>query len=267
MASGVKIDVRGVTKRFFVSGRTVVALENTRLAVAEGEFVCLVGPSGCGKTTLLRLIAGLERESSGTVEVRRSDPKRPAVAVIFQEQSAFPWLSVRDNVGYGLRMRGVPATERVARAEIEARKVGLAGFLEAYPYQLSGGMRQRVAIARAFATDPEVLLMDEPFAALDEQTKILMQEELLRRWGESRKTVVFITHSIDEAVVMGDRVVVMTARPGRPKAEFRIDLPRPREVYKVKATPRFGELAFAIWQELRDEVLRAKAAEDQETAA
>ncbi len=262
MGAKAKIEVAGLSKRFRVDDRIVVALEDTRLAVEEGEFVCLVGPSGCGKTTLLRLVAGLESVSSGTVEVRRSDPRKPAVAVIFQEQSAFPWLSVRDNIAYGLRMQGVPSAQRRARAEAEARKVGLSGFLGAYPYQLSGGMRQRVAIARAFATDPEVLLMDEPFAALDEQTKILMQEELLRLWGESRKTVLFITHSIDEAVILGDRVVVMTARPGRPKAEFRIDLPRPREVYRMKATARFGELAYAVWQELRDEVLRAKSAED-----
>jgi len=224
--------------------------------------VCLVGPSGCGKTTLLRLVAGLESASTGTVDVYRADPRRPRVGVIFQEQSAFPWLSVRENVAYGMRTQDVPRAERRARAEAMARKVGLGGFLDAHPYQLSGGMRQRVAIARAFAADPEILLMDEPFAALDEQTKILMQEELLRLWAESRKTVLFITHSIDEAVLMGDRVVVMTARPGRSKAEFRIDLPRPREVYRMKATPRFGELAYAVWQELRDEVLRAKTTED-----
>ena len=256
-----RIAVRDATKIFALNGRAVAALDGMQLEVADGEFVCLVGPSGCGKSTLLRIVAGLEAISSGSVEVRRTDLSRPLTAVIFQEQSAFPWLRVRDNVAYGLRMQGRPRAEARRRAEAEAREVGLEAFLDAYPFQLSGGMRQRVAIARAFAIDSEILLMDEPFAALDEQTKILLQEELLRRWSASGKTVLFITHSIDEAVILGDRVVVMTARPGRAKAEFRIDLPRPREVYRMKADPRFGELALAVWRELRDEVLRAKEAE------
>lgn len=265
---GPRIVIRDVAKHFVLDGRRVVtALAGLHLDVAEGEFVCLVGPSGCGKSTLLRIVAGLESASRGTIAVRRARTDRPPTAVIFQEQSAFPWLRVRDNIAYGLRMQGVPAAEARARAEAEARKVGLGGFLDAHPYQLSGGMRQRIAIARAFALDPEVLLMDEPFAALDEQTKILLQEELLRRWSESRRTVLFITHSIDEAVILGDRVVVMSARPGRVKAQFTIDLPRPREVYQMKAEPRFGELAFAVWRELRDEVLRAQAAEERQSAA
>jgi len=223
--------------------------------------VCIVGPSGCGKTTLLRIVAGLEQLSYGEVHVARdgSDTARPSNSMIFQEQSLFPWMTVRDNVSYGLRMRHVPKRTWSSTVDEYLSKVGLTQFAGAYPHQLSGGMKQRASIARAFANDPEVLLMDEPFAALDEQNKILLQEELLRIWDETRKTVLFITHSIDEALVLSDRVLVMTAHPGRIKADLAIDFPRPREVYRLKASPEFGQAAFRVWELLREEVMRAKA--------
>jgi NitT/TauT family transport system ATP-binding protein len=253
-----KIIVERLTKTFLLAGGTVEALRAVDLEVREGEFCCLVGPSGCGKTTLLRLIAGLERPTSGEVHIRSPDRDgRPLNAMVFQEQSVFPWMTVEDNVAYGLRM-GRAARDRVRReVDRHLRMVGLAGFGGAYPHQLSGGMKQRVSLARALAVDPEVLLMDEPFAALDEQTKILLQDQLMRIWDETRKTVVFITHSIDEAIALGDRVVVMTARPGRVKLSIEVDLPRPRTVYELKSSPAFADLVSRVWSALKDEVLDA----------
>ncbi len=256
-----RIAVRHLRMRFDFRGGEVVALDDVNLAVAEGEFCCIVGPSGCGKTTLLRILAGLQRESAGEADLRVTDPSKPLTAMVFQEQSIFPWLTVEQNVGYGLRLRGVHPSVRREIVWHFLKKVGLEGFARAFPYQLSGGMKQRVSVARAFATDPQVLLMDEPFASVDEQTKALLQEELLRIWGETRKTVVYITHSIDEAIVLGDRVVVMTARPGRVKAEVRVDLPRPRSVYELKSSPTFGDLVARVWQPLRQEVLASFEAE------
>jgi NitT/TauT family transport system ATP-binding protein len=236
-------------------------LDNVSLTIPRGQFVCIVGPSGCGKTTLLRIVAGLEQLSYGAVRVARDSTSQPINSMIFQEQSLFPWMTVRDNVAYGLRMRRVPKHVWSAIVDGYLSKVGLSQFAGAFPHQLSGGMKQRVSIARAFANDPEILLMDEPFAALDEQNKILLQEELLRIWDETRKTVLFITHSIDEALVLGDRVLVMTAQPGRVKADLAIDFPRPREVYRLKATPEFGQIAYSVWELLKEEVMRAKALE------
>jgi NitT/TauT family transport system ATP-binding protein len=236
-------------------------LDNVSLTIPRGQFVCIVGPSGCGKTTLLRIVAGLEQLSYGAVRVARDSTSQPINSMIFQEQSLFPWMTVRDNVAYGLRMRRVPKQTWSPIVDGYLSKVGLSRFAGAFPHQLSGGMKQRVSIARAFANDPEILLMDEPFAALDEQNKILLQEELLRIWDETRKTVLFITHSIDEALVLGDRVLVMTAQPGRVKADLAIDFPRPREVYRLKATPEFGQIAYSVWELLKEEVMRAKALE------
>jgi NitT/TauT family transport system ATP-binding protein len=253
-----KIEIANLTKAFAARGRRVLAIDDVTVNVPRGQFVCLVGPSGCGKTTLLRIVAGLEQLSYGNLQVARDDPSSPINSMIFQEQSLFPWMTVRDNVSYGLRMRGV--SKQTYRPVVDGylAKVGLVDFADVYPYQLSGGMKQRVSIARAFANNPEILLMDEPFAALDEQNKILLQEELLRIWDETRKTVLFITHSIDEALVLGDRVIVMTAHPGRIKADIAVDFPRPREVYKLKTTPQFGELSYRVWDLLKEEVMRAK---------
>lgn len=255
MTEGARVAVRHLGMRFALQGRPLVALEDVNLQVREGEFCCIVGPSGCGKSTLLRILAGLERQSSGEVHIEVRDPAKPLTAMVFQEQSIFPWMTVEQNVGYGLRMRGVHASVRKRVVGHYLDKVGLAHFAGAYPHQLSGGMKQRASVARAFATDPEILLMDEPFASVDEQTRALLQEELLRVWEGERKTVVYITHSIDEALVLGDRVVVMSARPGRVKAEIDVALPRPRSVYELKSTAQFAELVARVWEPLRREVL------------
>ncbi len=256
-----KIRITGLTKLFRTGHTSVTALAEVNLNIPEGQFLCVVGPSGCGKTTMLRIVAGLEEATTGQVLVSQRDKSKPINSMIFQEHSIFPWMTVRDNVGYGLRMRGVRGHEARERADEYVRKVGLAKFASAFPHQLSGGMKQRVSIARAFANDPEILLMDEPFAALDEQTKILLQEELLRIWEGTRTTVVYVTHSIDESIVMGDRILIFTAHPGHVKTEVLIDFPRPRGVYELKANPRFGEVAFHIWEQLKDEVLKAKEQE------
>jgi len=226
-----KITLRHLTKVFDSDSGDVLAVEDVNLEIPEGQFWCIVGPSGCGKTTVLRILAGLEEQSSGECRIRRNSQERPANSMVFQEQSAFPWMTVRNNIAFGLVMRRVDARRRNEVVDYYLRKVGLSKFAAAYPHQLSGGMKQRVSLARAFANDPEVLLMDEPFAALDEQNKLLMQEELLRIWEDQRRTVVFITHSIDEAVVLGDMLVVMTAHPGRIKAMIPVPFPRPRRVF------------------------------------
>jgi NitT/TauT family transport system ATP-binding protein len=262
-----KIVVRNLYKTFTVRSTIVRALVDMNVRIADGEFFAIVGPSGCGKTTLLRIMAGLEKQSSGTFTMRHDDKSKPINSMVFQEQSVFPWMTVRDNVGYGLKMRGVPRKQRDEIVGYYIDKVGLTKFTKAYPFQLSGGMKQRVSLARAFANDPEILLMDEPFGALDEQTKLLLQEELLRIWQETRKTVCFITHSIDEAIVLADRIMVMTAHPGQAKAYVQVPFERPRAVYEIRATPQYGQLMYSIWELLRDEVLRAKREEGTEGGA
>ena len=261
-AAGVKIRLRQVQKQFVVSGRVIEAVQPTSLDIPDGQFVCLVGPSGCGKTTLLRIVAGLETLTSGSIDVHRSGKDRPINSMIFQQESLFPWKSVWENVEFAMRVRGVEAVERKRRTEEWLSKVGLLRFAKAYPYQLSGGMKQRVSIARAFANDPEILLMDEPFAALDQQTKLILQEELIRLWADTGKTVLFVTHNIDEAVVLGDRVVVMSAHPGHVKAEVAVDLPRPRDPMEIRTDLRYVELTQEIWHLLRGEVLLARAQEE-----
>jgi NitT/TauT family transport system ATP-binding protein len=233
----------------------VRALERVDLVVPEGEFLCIVGPSGCGKTTLLRIAAGLEAPSAGSISFTIDPAGRPLRNVVFQEQGIFPWMTVLDNAAFGLKARGVGRAEREARARAFLEMLGLAPFERSYPRALSGGMRQRVNLARAFANDPAVLLMDEPLASLDEQTKLLVQADLLRLWERSGKTVVYITHSIDEAIALGDRVVVMTKRPGSIKEIVPIDLPRPRDVLALQANPAFFAVRSRIWTALRDEVV------------
>jgi NitT/TauT family transport system ATP-binding protein len=260
MAQSPQITVDGLRKVFQLASGPMTAVDGVSFEVREGEFFCLVGPSGCGKTTVLRILAGLETKSSGTVSVRYREGEKPRCAMVFQEQSVFPWMTVEDNIAFGLRAQPLaPAARRdIVRYYID--RVGLASFAGAYPHQLSGGMKQRVSIARAFATDPEVLLMDEPFAALDEQTKLVLQEELLRIWDETRKTVVYITHGIEEAVSLGDRIAVMTARPGRVKAILPVHFQRPRNLSELRRDARFGEQVYEIWGLLRNEVQRAPAA-------
>lgn len=260
-AADVKVALRGVTKRFGAAGRTVTALEDLTLDIPRGQFFMIVGPSGCGKTTLLRILANLERPTGGEVDVRRAAEDRPENSMVFQGDSIFPWMTVWANTSYGLRMRGVPASEVRDIVDHYLDKTGLSAFRDAYPHELSGGMRQRVSIARAFANDPDVLLMDEPFSALDEQNRTLLQGELLRIWDETRKTVVFITHSVDEAVTLGDRIMVMTARPGRAKSFVDVPFERPRDVLELRHRPEYGEIVYDIWQHLRDEVDRSQKAQ------
>ncbi|HEY0218321.1 MAG TPA: ABC transporter ATP-binding protein [Afipia sp.] len=252
-----QISLSNVKKYFGTTG--FVALDGITIDIPQGQFFVIVGPSGCGKTTLLRILAGLNEQSEGTVDVRQADPSRPTNSMIFQGDSLFPWMTVYDNAAYGLRMRKIPEREAADIVRVWLERTGLWRFRDRYPSQLSGGMKQRVSIVRAFANDPEILLMDEPFSALDEQNKLLLHEELLRIWEATKKTVVFITHSVDEAVTLGDRIMVMTANPGRMKALIDVPFERPRNVLELRQKPAYGELVVDIWEQLRDEVNRARA--------
>ena len=236
------------------------ALEPISLEVAENDFVTILGPSGCGKSTLLRLVAGLDRPTTGRIlldgtPVAGAGPDR---GMVFQSYTLFPWLTVADNVAFGLREKGVPAARRAAVVSEWIERVGLVGFEHHYPKQLSGGMQQRTAIARALANDPAILLLDEPFGALDNQTRALMQELLLGIWERERKTVLFVTHDIEEAIFLASRVVVMTARPGRIKAEVLIELPHPRH-YTIKTSAEFSALKARLTEEIRAEAVLAAA--------
>lgn len=256
-----KIVLKGLTKQFTVKENIITAVKEVDLTIKEGEFVCIVGPSGCGKTTLLRILAGLETATDGDMAIIHSDKSKPLNSMVFQGESVFPWMSVRTNIGFGLACRGVDKKTIAQVTDHYIRMIGLQKFGDAYPYQLSGGMKQRVSVARAFANDPEILLMDEPFAALDEQNKIMLQEELLKIWEGSKKTVVFITHSIDEALILSDRVIIMTSHPGTFKASMEVDLPRPRLIHELRNDMRFNELFTYLWGILKEEVRKAKASE------
>lgn len=255
MADGAKIVVDHASK-LFLEG-TVVAFRNVELNIRSNEVLCIVGPSGCGKTTLLRCIGGLLPPSSGQVLIDGqivSSP-RPGVAIVFQHFGLLPWKTVVDNVAFGLKIAGVSRPQLADRVERYIHLVGLAGFEQHYPYQLSGGMQQRVGLARALAIDPEILLMDEPFASVDAQTREVLQEELLRIQERERKTMVFITHSIDEALVLGDRVAVMSTRPGRVKEVLPVKFARPRDPAALRSEPRYAEMRNHIWEELRPSVV------------
>ena len=256
----MKVVVDDVSVAFDSRGHTVVALDRISLGVAAGEFLCVVGPSGSGKSTLLRVVAGLLRQTSGDVRIEAERPGAPLTAMVFQEHALLPWRTVLANVVFGLENRGVARAERQARARDMLALVGLSRFARHYPHQLSGGMKQRVGIARALANDPEVLLMDEPFAALDAQTRTIMQEELLRIWASLGTTVIYVTHSLEEALLLGDRVVLMTARPGRVSQVFPVELGRPRGL-QIRSSPAYGVLLEKIWSELRDEVLKSMDAD------
>jgi len=257
-ASAPKIAIRHLTRQFHTRHQLVTAVDDISLEIATGTFFMIVGPSGCGKTTLLRILAGLDTPTSGEVTITRSHPDKPGNSMVFQGDSIFPWMTVYDNAAYGLRLRRRPPAEIRDVVGHFLDRTGLTRFARAYPHQLSGGMKQRVSIARAFANDPEILLMDEPFSALDEQNRTLLHEELLRIWDETKKTVIFITHSVDEAVSLGDRILLMTAQPGRAKALIDVPFERPRQVLALRADPRYGELVFAIWSQLRGEVERER---------
>jgi NitT/TauT family transport system ATP-binding protein len=233
----------------------VRALQNFDIDIAEGEFLSIVGPSGCGKSTFLNVLLGLIRPDSGDIQMQGRPIAGPGTdrAMVFQEFGLLPWRTVQANVELGLELKGMASGVRRTVSEPLIEMIGLAGFEGHFPHELSGGMKQRVGLARALATDPNVLLMDEPFAALDAQTRDLMQAELLRIWSKARKTVLFVTHQIEEAIYLSDRVMVMTKRPGRAKKIFPIDLPRPRD-YEMRVTPKFNELKLEIWNELKDEI-------------
>jgi ABC-type nitrate/sulfonate/bicarbonate transport system ATPase subunit len=250
------LSVRGVERRF----DKTLALQATDLDVAENDFITILGPSGCGKSTLLRIVAGLDRQTAGEVLLDGKVIHGPGAdrGMVFQSYTLFPWLTVRENVCFGLVERGLPRTQQLEITDAFLAKVGLRGFEHHYPKQLSGGMQQRVAIARALANGPRMLLMDEPFGALDHQTRELMQELLLGIWEQERKTVLFVTHDIDEAVFMGSRVVVMSARPGRIKLDRTVPLAHPRH-YSIKTSPAFAELKAELTEQVRVEVRAAAA--------
>jgi NitT/TauT family transport system ATP-binding protein len=249
-----KIRIRNLHKHF----GSFTAIEGVSIDIAEGTFFVIVGPSGCGKTTLLRILGGLEQVTSGDVELADPARGRPQYSMVFQGESIFPWMTVWDNAAYGLRMRRAGRAETAEAVKQWLDRTGLARYAQLYPHQLSGGMRQRVSIARAFANDPEILLMDEPFSALDEQNRTILQQELLRIWEADKKTVVFITHSVDEAVTLGDRIMVMTASPGHTKTILDVPLERPRNVLELRHDPRYGDIVYGIWGQLKDEVERAR---------
>lgn len=256
------LNIRGVEKRFVSSGQSTLALQATDLAVAENDFVTILGPSGCGKSTLLRIVAGLDHPTAGEVQLDGRKIVAPGAdrGMVFQSYTLFPWLNVLENVCFGLRERGLVASKRAEIAGQFIAKVGLSGFEYHYPKQLSGGMQQRTALARALANDPRILLMDEPFGALDHQTRELMQELLLGIWEGEAKTVLFVTHDIDEAVFIGSRVVLMSARPGRIKLERDIPFAHPRH-YSVKTSPEFAQLKAELTEALRSEVIAASRAQ------
>lgn len=274
-----KVTMKDLTIQFPASSTSgmVTALNNFSLTVHPGEFICVVGPSGCGKTTVLRVLAGLEDATTGIHTINSQDSNRPDYALVFQNAGLFPWMSVLENVAYGMRMQrafslhdvfNTPANfftqklpallnrgrERYTLAQEWIFKVGLTRFTDAFPHQLSGGMQQRVGLARAFAHNPEVLLLDEPFGALDAQTRTILQEILLELWKNSDMTVLFVTHSIDEALLLADRIVVMSARPGHIIADFPVNFARPRDVTALRASPEFGQRYTEIWEVLRTQV-------------
>jgi NitT/TauT family transport system ATP-binding protein len=255
---GAAIEIAHLNKIYGNGSAALVALDDITLRVAPGEFLCVVGPSGCGKSTLLRILAGLDQQTSGRIDIQAAG-WAVQNAMVFQDSGLFPWMRVDANVGFGLYTRGVPAAEQAVRVVAALKLVGLTKFRNHFPHQLSGGMRQRGAIARAFVTDPAMLLMDEPFAALDAQNRAILQAELVRIWEETGKTVVYITHSIEEALLLGDRTVVMTAQPGRIKEIIDVPFPHPRNLMALSASAEFGRLKLDIWRLLEDEVNRARA--------
>jgi NitT/TauT family transport system ATP-binding protein len=259
------LDVEGITKRFVTSEGPLVAVDGVSFGVAPGEFVSVIGPSGCGKSTLFNIIGGLvgDYDGSVTVDGARITGPHEAVGMVFQEESTFPWRTVIENVAFPLEIAGVARAERQQRAAHFVTLVGLAGFERRYPDELSGGMRQRVAIARTIASNPRILLMDEPFAALDEQTRMLLGDKVLKIQQELAQTTLLITHNLTEAVQLSDRVVVMTYRPGRVKRIVNIDLPHPRDA-DVVGSDRFGRYVAEIWQDLREEATRGIEASEMQ---
>jgi ABC-type nitrate/sulfonate/bicarbonate transport system ATPase subunit len=256
-----QLSIQGVSRVFTsLKGQTTQALTPVDFEVRENDFVTILGPSGCGKSTLLRIVAGLDQPSTGQVLLDGEPVQGPGAdrGMVFQSYTLFPWLTVEQNIRFGLRERGMPEREQKERANDFIAKVGLRGFEQHFPKQLSGGMQQRTAIARALANDPKILLMDEPFGALDNQTRVLMQELLLGIWESAQKTVLFVTHDIDEAIFMANRVAVFSARPGRIKTELAVPFPHPRH-YTIKTSPEFMTLKARLTEEIRAEAMAADA--------
>ncbi len=255
------LSVEGVSKEYHVRGKKVLALDSIDLAVAQGEFVTVVGPSGCGKSTLLNLIVGLLRSSSGRI-LFRGDPINgicTKIGYVTQKDNLLPWRTLIENVEIALEIRGIENSARRQRAQELIAQVGLSGFEDHYPHELSGGMRQRANIIRTLIYDPELILMDEPFGPLDAQTRVVLQDQLLKLWLASRKTIVFITHDLVEAITLADRVVLMTSRPGRIKSIENVTIPRPRNVFQIHERPEFRSAYERLWEQLRPEVNLAEA--------
>ncbi len=263
MAEPIKLEIQDVTQRYRSGDHEVMAIDDVSLAIRNKEFATILGPSGCGKTTLLRVVAGLVRPSGGEVRLDGHAIVGPGRdrGMVFQSYTLFPWLTVKENIQFGLQLSGALKAEQETVARTFVEKVGLRGFEDAYPKALSGGMKQRVAIARALANNPDVLLLDEPFGALDAQTRALMQELLTQIWEEFHKTILFVTHDVEEAVFLSDRVFVMTARPGRIKAEIEVPLDRPRS-YEVKSSDTFLRLKQRALGLIREEAIKATRADD-----
>jgi NitT/TauT family transport system ATP-binding protein len=262
--SEVKVSVKKLSKAYQGRNNSEIAVfKDIDLDIRPEEFICVVGPSGCGKTTFIKIIDGLIPASSGQVCINGAEVTEPGYdrAFVFQADSLYPWRTVLDNVAFGLEIQGTDSGRKYAKARELIKLVGLAGFEAHYPHELSGGMRQRVNLARALAVDPEIILMDEPFASLDAQTREVMQQELLKVWWSRKKTVIFITHQIDEAVYLADRVVVFSARPSTIKADIRVDLPRPRSL-AIKRTPEFLAYVGEIWKLIETDVLESVAISD-----
>ena len=263
------VELVSVDRRFLTpDGKSMLAIRDFSMSVARGEFVALVGPTGSGKSTTLNLITGLGKPAKGTVRVfgKPVTGIDPRIGFVFQTDALFPWKSVIDNVVAGPLYRGKPKAEAYARARDWLKRVNLSGHESKYPHQLSGGMRKRVSLAQTFINEPELLLMDEPFSALDVQTRVLMHDELLRLWSDSRASVIFVTHDLEEAIALADKVYVLTAGPATVKSIYPIDLPRPRLVENIRYEPRFIEISRTIWEDLRSEVQRS-AARDEARAA
>jgi sulfonate transport system ATP-binding protein len=258
-----RIDVRGLCKSFQLAGTAIEAVRDVSFSVRRGEFVALLGPSGSGKSTVLNMVATLIKPSSGQILIDGTPvvpgQATPNVGYVFQRDTLFPWRSVADNIGYGLQLAGVPDKERKERIAVCVAQAGLKGFEQAYPSALSGGMRQRVALMRTLVVEPQVLLMDEPFGALDTHTKIDMHEVLLRIWDREQQTVLFVTHDLGEALTLADRIILFSARPGRIKDVFEVDFPRPRDAVKVRETERYAELFQHIWHSLGEEFVKGRS--------
>jgi NitT/TauT family transport system ATP-binding protein len=262
---GVKrIEVKRLSKSFQLAGSTIEAVRDVSFSVGRGEFVALLGPSGSGKSTILNMIATLVRPSSGEISIDGvtviPGKATPGVGYVFQRDTLFPWRTVADNIGYGLQLAGLPDAERKERIAACVGQAGLKGFEQAYPSALSGGMRQRAALMRTLVVEPQILLMDEPFGALDTHTKIGMHEVLLRIWEREQQTVLFVTHDLGEALTLADRIILFSARPGRIKDSYEIDFARPRDAVKVRETPRYAELFQRIWHSLGEEFVKSRGA-------